>query len=217
MAQRCASRSMAIFAAPAERSHGDRARDSNSKAWSPTSSNDGTLHDDLELPEISKSTLDRLRQVATSAVVILPSPLLRLWEDNSPSTDSKDFGSTNYLLGLRGMAQVSLYPKTCPIVNSIISILPSSMVQANGDSQLFLRLCRALRYALSWRSYTRIRPPDIHATSRSTPLLLWSCMGEDVLHSFRLRVICQADRNYIRERLGMPPSNDGFGILPPRL
>lgn len=79
-----------------------------------SASSDETLRDDdLNLPEIKRSRLERLRQLAISVLLaVLPSPLLSLSGYQSPSSTrggESDFGSTTYLLGLRGMASFFVY------------------------------------------------------------------------------------------------------------
>src|ERR1700709_483896 len=101
---------MARFESTTEPGYEKVAVDDNNETWSPASSSDGTLHDGLEFPEIRKRRLDRVRQVAISAFAILPSPLLTLCGDKDWSAYSqKDFGSTTYLLGLRGMASFFVF------------------------------------------------------------------------------------------------------------
>ncbi|KIX97944.1 uncharacterized protein Z520_06022 [Fonsecaea multimorphosa CBS 102226] len=105
---------MATFESLAEPSYDKHSSDGNVETWSPALSRDGTLHEehddlDLHLPEIRRSRLATLHRAAMAVFVILPSPLMALVGNNYPSTNTKDFGSTTYLLGLRGMASFFVF------------------------------------------------------------------------------------------------------------
>lgn len=104
---------MAAFESLAEPSYDKHGSDGNVETWSPALSRDATLHgvhDDLDLPEIKKSRLERLRRAAMVVLVsMLPSPLVASWWNSYPLIKTKDFGSTTYLLGLRGMASFFVF------------------------------------------------------------------------------------------------------------